>query len=726
MPYAFRKIARIAALAGTSLAALLATQAGAQTACTVGGAAVACTGSGPNTPAVRVVDGEDRIQVTYGTLGTTAAGSPGVQATGTGRITVVGSGVTTSGINAPGVTIVGDNDPVLISPGPVTTTGAGSNGIDVRTTSGNQAILAGPVTASGDGSSGIVARASGLAGITVVAGGAISAGDVGIDAVSADGIAITTQGAVSGATAGINAVSGTGTTIALGGALSSANGQALNVQGGPATVTVQSAGAINGRFNLGDAADRLTNNGTILAVGDSSFGAGSDALVNNGTIRVVSGPVTFAALESVSNNGLIDLTDGATNDTLRLRGNYSGSGAATLAVDVAAGGGTADSLIIDGAATGSTRIVATGLSGGFVARAPVVSAGAGTAAGAFAFAPTSVGFTDYSLVSAAGAGGGTGFALVGTPSLTAAGLTSLAEGAREVFYRGNDAVAAHLGSWTGPSAGQEGFTRAFWFQGFGIVQNRDRTLNASPVGEARSYDLDARQDFFGAQVGVDLLGGPGFVAGVTGGYTNSKLRFDASPLRFKYEAVNVGAYGQIGLAGFTVRGLVKYEYAWIDVTSRPIGLSADADGESWGGLIEAGYRIDGGRYFVEPLASIEYENLELDRFSRFGTAVAFDEADSLRGKAGLRFGAVLDDSPNTIVGYGKVQAIHEFEGKDAVTLTNTAVVAFENDRPDTYGRATVGLNIAMPSGVRAFIEGTADFAGDVDGGGGRAGLSIPF
>jgi hypothetical protein len=36
------------------------------------------------------------------------------------------------------------------------------------------------------------------------------------------------------------------------------------------------------------------------------------------------------------------------------------------------------------------------------------------------------------------------------------------------------------------------------------------------------------------------------------------------------------------------------------------------------------------------------------------------------------------------------------------------------------------VDIAMGSGVRGFIEGTADFAGGVSGGGARGGLSIPF
>src|SRR5690606_24678464 len=108
-----------------------------------------------------------------------------------------------------------------------------------------------------------------------------------------------------------------------------------------------------------------------------------------------------------------------------------------------AGPGTAsDRLMIGGAAVGSTAVWVAG-PGAFTEGAVVVDAGAGSSAGAFTLATPTAGFADYALVFDAAAND---FALYGTPSTTALGAGMLTAAAREVFYAGNDAVAAHLGA----------------------------------------------------------------------------------------------------------------------------------------------------------------------------------------------------------------------------------------------------------------------------------------
>lgn len=684
---------------------------------------------GANSPGVDVNGGEGPIEVTFDTVDTDGVNSPGVDVIGTGPIAVIGGTVDTSGGNSPGVIVVGDNDPVRVDVGTVVTRGPNSDGVNVTTGTGNQTIIAGPITVVGLGSDGIDATANGCATVDVTARGPILATQgIGIDASSACAVRVTTlPGAnVFGSATGINVVSGTGTpggaVITIGAGVSSSNGPALNADGGPATVVIQSTGSLTGRFDLTNSNDTLTNNGTIVTQANSNFGAGTDSLVNTGTIRATLVPVTFAGLENTTNSGLIEMRDGATNDQLTLTGNYTGTGAARVGVDVAAGSGLSDRLVITGAATGTTTILADGLNGGFVNNAVVVDAGAGSTAGAFVFAPTSSGLVDYSL---AFDPAGNNFGIFGTPNTSAVGLSLLAEGAREVFYRGNEAVAAHLGSG---SVDVQPFSRALWFQGFGMVQDRERTLNATPFGQARSYNLDTRQDWFGGQVGLDLFGGAGSVFGITGGYIGSNLKFDAAPLRVEYEAANVGAYGRFGFGGLRISGLVKYEKYWVDVANRSIGLVGEADGDGWGGFIEAAFRLGAGTgFFVEPVASIEYANLNLDNFSALQTSFGFDEDEGLRGKAGVKVGTMVGQGPSTILAYGKVQAIHEFNGEDRLTLTNSGLpLTFDTGATDTYGRATIGVDITMTSGVRGFIEASADFEGGVEGGGARAGLSIPF
>jgi outer membrane autotransporter protein len=217
------------------------------------------------------------------------------------------------------------------------------------------------------------------------------------------------------------------------------------------------------------------------------------------------------------------------------------------------------------------------------------------------------------------------------------------------------------------------------------------------------------------------------VLGVTAGYIGSNLKLRNAPFRSDYQAANIGIYGRLNFGPAFVNGLIKYEKYWVDVDDRTRGLAGEADGDGYGGWIEAGVRFGGDRFFVEPTVSLESAKIDLDGFTTLGTDFALDEANGIRGKAGARVGAVLGNGPSRIVGYAKAQVIHEFEGKDRLFLTNAGgTLAFDNPRTDTYGRATVGVDIAMRGGVRGFMEASADFANGVSGGGARGGLSIPF
>lgn len=317
--------------------------------------------------------------------------------------------------------------------------------------------------------------------------------------------------------------------------------------------------------------------------------------------------------------------------------------------------------------------------------------------------------------------------MFGTPNVAAVSASLLADGARQVFYHGNEAVAAHLDSIGGAEGENPRVYRALWGQAFGTVQNRDATLDTTVFDQARSYDLDSRQDFFGAQIGVDLLGGGRSALGLSGGYSNSRLKLLNAPSRLGYEAWNLSAYGRANLGALFVNGLAKYEKYSVDFTVPAAGVRADANGDGWGGWVEVGARLGGGSFFVEPAASIEYTQIDLDGFTAAGTDFGFDEAEGLRGKAGVRIGAVIDTSPSLVTVYGRAQVIHEFKGGDRLTLANAGgSLAFDTPQTDTYGRATAGFSAWLGSGVRGFIEGTADFAGGVSGGGGRAGLAISF
>lgn len=284
------------------------------------------------------------------------------------------------------------------------------------------------------------------------------------------------------------------------------------------------------------------------------FGAGADLFTNNGVLQVGRGAaapasVAFTGLETFANAGAIDLRNGVSGDTLTLPGSYVGTPGSSLGIDVSVqtSGINADKLVIGGAATGNTTIVLQALQanpGILVNNLVVVDAGTGSTADAFTLAGGSFssGLVGYALgydpVAAT-------YGLYGTPTSQAYEFVKLGSGAREVFYRGNDAIGSHMqGDRDAASANDDGQRRssAFWAQMYGSVNNNRTSQTFTAFGQTLQADLDHKQDYYGGQFGVDLggLGREGAIVGLTGGYANSTLGFSGNADRFGYQSVNGG------------------------------------------------------------------------------------------------------------------------------------------------------------------------------------------
>lgn len=671
--------------------------------------------------------------------------------------TVTTGPVNTGGDDSPGVVVVGGGS-TTITTGPITTGGSGSDGLVVALDPTLCAALgganctttidAGPIDAGGEGSGGVIVGGGGGGGTVVIITDPIISDGNGVDvdvgctdvdytargpvtsrngtAVrvrSACGVSVTTlDGApVRGATGGIDVGSGTGATITIGDAVSSENGLAVNADGAGVTLINQTTGVITGRVDLTDEDDRFVNAGRFEAIGDSSFGGGTDILVNTGVIAVrpgaaAAGSVTFAGLDTLDNRGMIDMRNGHAGDRLTVPGSFSGSGESTLAVEFVPG--SADGLVIGGAATGSTGVIARPLQGGLVDGVVVVDAGAGTSAGAFTLTgPTRAGIVDYSLVHDAGTND---FTLFGTPNDSAIAPVLGIDGARQAFYRSSDAVAAHLDE---PRTG-----RAFWVQGYGLVDEREGSFAAAPFGQARTYSLDTKQDFYGVQFGADLLAGEnGTAAGITAGYGNSRLNARASGARFRYDTWNAGIYGSLRAGPLQLDGLAKYERARIRYSDAMAGTSDRQSVDGYGGFVRAAVAFGSERVSVAPFVSLDYANFDFDDVDLGTATVAFDEADGMRGKAGARVDAVVSDGPSRINVYASGAYVHEFRGRDRMTLSsNGYTMGFRLPSVPDYGQARVGVAIAQGQIVSGFIEATGDFSSNYHGGGARGGLSIRF
>ncbi|MEG3089628.1 autotransporter outer membrane beta-barrel domain-containing protein [Sphingomonas sp. PB4P5] len=694
------------------------------------------------------------IDITAGTV--TTGRAAGIDAYASQGVSVTAGTVRTTGDDANAINAGGFYS-VDVTVGTISTTGASADGISAVSFGGDLDINAGSVLVSGAGSTAI--RAFGFGGgtdiavtgavrstqataINMIAAGAGGAGGPAVGDPALDGIARLTVSATGSVIGGTNAVTSNAlnaTQITNNGSIAGGTGYAIQAIGGAATIV--NNGKLNGRLLLTDNADRLTNTGTFTLIGSSDFGAGADTLINSGTVRLAGAAttqaVTLASLETFTNSGLVDLRNGRAGDTLTI-GGYSGSGAATLGLDLTFGTTTAtvDRLNLT-TATGSTQVVLNPLNGPaiLIPATTIVQASAASSATAFTIDGGSQfnGLIQYGVIYNPTA---LAYQLVSAPNATVYRQAKLGEGLASVWNRSGDAITAHLAAgrdagWGSPTTDASG---RLWLQMFGEVNKRDERRNFAFNGLVQNnVDTGYRQDAFGGQIGFDVAGGAsdtgGFTVGVSGGYLSSTMNFAGND-RFEIDAVNGSVYAAFQAGGFFLNGLAKYDYAWISTRGNApqVNFNLDTKANTWGGKLEAGFRAGSDSFFFEPAASIAYTRTDLDGYGTLGGSFDFDNYTGLRGKAGARIGGTSSlGTSSKLVFYVGGAAVHEFKGENRVDFTSGAqTISIANDRLGTYGQGTIGLNIVTASGVTGFIEGHGEYGDSYKGGGGRAGIRIKF
>jgi outer membrane autotransporter protein len=194
-----------------------------------------------------------------------------------------------------------------------------------------------------------------------------------------------------------------------------------------------------------------------------------------------------------------------------------------------------------------------------------------------------------------------------------------------------------------------------WLRGFGEQARFNATSN-----------VDFHQDIEGFQIGLDgvtagPLGGDSVIAGLLGGFVRSDLDFDGSPNNASYEGNTLGAYLTYLNGGFHADLLVKGDL--VTVTFDQAALTTDFDATAIGGSFELGYKFDlGSGLFANPLGQLAYVSTSIDDGSIGSAPVAFDDGDSLRGRAGLRMGVLELVGSFAVEPYVEAYLMHEFAG----------------------------------------------------------------
>lgn len=627
----------------------------------------------------------------------------------------------TGGDGSSVVDVDGGSGPVAVDVETGSTSGANAPVIDVDTTSGDQTIGVGTVVATGTGSDAIEAdSATGDIDITVreqassTDGAAIDAATGGtIDVVVLPGAVVT------GDEVAIDIDAGAGSTVTNGGTISADDGLAIDADGGPAVIN--NTGTIVGRVDLTPSNDVFNNGGTFDAEGSSDFGAGTDVFNNTGVVQV-SGPVVLGGLETFNNAGVIDMQDGAADDSLTFPGAFNGQTGSELAVDadLSTDGTPADRLVIGGAATGVTRIKVNniGSANGVLNPDGVVIVEAGSAtAGAFVLdAPLSAGFIDYTLEADAASGD---LELVGRPGQSVFDLASVGALAQAGWYRSSDLVSDHGGRLRAEVVGgAQPHGWQVWGQAATSDRSRDnvRSFDAFgvPTTAVAGYDQSAVSIQFGADTLRPTTGGQSYL-GVTFGIDDAEADLGALT-ELDTNGWNLGVYGGwFGERAF-VDAVVKYDSFNLDMRNRQIGYAAETDGKSYGAEVKAGYRFGDADMYVEPVVTLAYVRTSIDGLSVAGSTLAFDDAKSMRGKAGVRIGRAT----GIYRPYATIEAVKEFEGDNAMTFASGGFdTVVDDEAGDAYGLVTLGAERTMKNGG-VFVQAEGAF-GEVEGWGLRIG-----
>jgi hypothetical protein len=552
----------------------------------------------------------------------------------------------------------------------------------------------------------------------------------------------------------------------------------VEAQGG--AVTINNDGTMLGRIDLSGAGDtdwgnvfNNTSNHSWTFIGTSNLGNGlADVFNNTGTVFTTDPDAPenndlteLAGVEvfnngSLSTSGTIDLQDGFTGDVTTLTPTNGGSlvfngetGHSYLKVDSFLGSSSnssSDQLVINGDVSGRTLIDVNNVNPGFGSYNPlgieVIRASGDISAQNFALlnGPIDTGLFDYNLY----LNDSNEWVLASAPNRTFAELPSLVSAAQSMWHDASgvwlDRTADLRVAVQQPcvSEGLKGpavtcakpATSGAWIKGLGATESRTPEHSVSLLGTRNNYKTDYDQSGGGVVAGYDIVvranDGQGiWLAGVMGGYLRSVVDFESSATRADFEGGAVGGYLTYLKGPWFLDAKLMANIGNVDYRGS-FGEKDNAGITSIGGVLDTGYRVDRGQYFIEPGATLAYVNSDIDSLSIYGTSVNFANGDSLRGRLGVRLGTTVQDERAKYEPFVGVSAWYEFLGDNTANVASGGYVIQSTDSlTGAIGEVTGGVNVysLADNGVSGFVKGNFEFGkDDYLGFGGSVGMRVAW
>jgi hypothetical protein len=530
---------------------------------------------------------------------------------------------------------------------------------------------------------------------------------------------------------------------------------------------VNNQGRVDGQIRISNLGN-ITNSGLWNTLGNSNY-ADSGLIDNTGT-GIINSAHDASKAEQTSfsssmfkNTGLISMADAVAGSgnknsdvTTVFSNSYTGGGTVALNAYLDSyTNSTADLFKVNGSATGQTllRVVNTNADGGaFVDEATgkgillaIVDGQASANAFALEGGIISTGVFDYYLVSGSSAAAANKAAALAAasaaplPMIETKAASKNASTTYQLFSRPNSGAAASAPQIASGANGVWQETTDVWIDRqeelrdggtqvtavsshgmkeasspgsvwmHGLVGKVDHKGNSSFNGKVvdSGFDQNIYGIVGGADMGTDLSSGGTLLFGLTGGYTNSDVKFTSGTNKLAFDGFSLGAYATILQDGFFASALVKGEFLNLKHTAG--AQSGKTDVTALGLRADAGYRMGSGAMVFEPLVSMSYINTSIDAYSIGLTQVGNSSNDSLNAGVGARATYNTDAISMSLTG----RVWNNFSNSAKVDITvpgvGTSPSVGEGTFAGTYGEVAANLSANLTDNLSLYGGGAVKF-----------------
>jgi outer membrane autotransporter protein len=536
---------------------------------------------------------------------------------------------------------------------------------------------------------------------------------------------------------------------------------------------VDKPNAVANTVTINSATLQISSGGTLAVNGPITFDAGSQISILGGgslTASVVgNGGFTnggtwnafgASSVGSLANSGVINMQNGVTSDVVTVRGNYVGSPGSAILYDFATSNSTADRLVVNGSASGTTAVSVRNLTPGspFTTSPALIQVnGAQNATfnlvGATNFGPVSV------LLLPTG-GGSIGLASVPNSTGLSGSVASLA--LQSIGFVSSDVVLDHMEDVRNetklpptayaaeaiPYAPKRNPTDAFaafkapppvvgptvrpavWAKAFGDFENRDGSGTFTFGGTNFSQDLSFRQRTGGVTTGADALikglssADDALLVGALLGYLNSHVELKTAPVTQNYDGGSIGAYATYLRGNWFTDLLFKADILNLNINA-PSNFTQSTGVVNYDLAGNIGYRFDlPSKYYIEPTAGFQYVRTVYDNQTALtATTIALNNGEATLARIGARAGTEYITNgiriEPSLTGY--VYSV--LSATNSALFLNGGGISLPSDQGKVRGEIQASVNFFnLKNGVSGFIRSDTRFGEGLIGETLRAGI----